>query len=156
MEDLVFKGENGQVFTNSLLVAQKFGREHKHVLASIRNLLNVAKKSTDKDLKTILDMFVLSKRYVPLNNNTCALRPTPVYLINRDGFSLLSMSFTGIKALVFKMQYIQAFNEMEAKQKEDKPDMLSEIELIVKSANALLDHERRLKHIEGFISYIFS
>lgn len=39
MEKLVFKGENGQVLSNSLLVAKKFGKEHKHVFDSIRVLI---------------------------------------------------------------------------------------------------------------------
>ena len=39
MNDLVFKGQNGQVLTNSLLVAEKFGKEHKHVLDAIRELI---------------------------------------------------------------------------------------------------------------------
>ena len=33
--------------------------------------------------------------------------------MNRDGFSLLAMGFTGKKALKFKLAYIQAFNTME-------------------------------------------
>jgi phage antirepressor YoqD-like protein len=33
--------------------------------------------------------------------------------MNRDGFTLLAMGFTGKKALKFKMQYIEAFNKME-------------------------------------------
>ena len=33
--------------------------------------------------------------------------------MNRDGFSLLVMSFTGEKALKWKIKYINAFNEME-------------------------------------------
>lgn len=33
--------------------------------------------------------------------------------MNRDGFTLLAMGFTGKKALQFKLRYIQAFNEME-------------------------------------------
>lgn len=32
MKDLVFKGESNQVLTNSLLVAEKFGKEHCDVL----------------------------------------------------------------------------------------------------------------------------
>ena len=36
------------------------------------------------------------------------------YLMNRDGFSLLVMGFTGTKALEWKLKYINAFNEMEA------------------------------------------
>lgn len=39
----------------------------------------------------------------------------PMYLMNRDGFSLLAMGFTGAKALEFKLAYINAFNEMEEK-----------------------------------------
>lgn len=38
MTELVFKGQNDQVLTNSLLVAEKFGKEHKHVLDVIRGL----------------------------------------------------------------------------------------------------------------------
>ena len=37
MEELV-KIENGKPVTNSLLVAEKFGKEHSVVLRSIRNL----------------------------------------------------------------------------------------------------------------------
>lgn len=40
-------------------------------------------------------------------------RQYPMYYINRDGFALLAMGFTGKKALQFKLSYIQAFNEME-------------------------------------------
>ena len=37
----------------------------------------------------------------------------PEYLMNRDGFSLLVMGFTGRKSLEWKIKYIQAFNAME-------------------------------------------
>ena len=36
-----------------------------------------------------------------------------MYIMNRDGFSLLAMGFTGEKALEWKLKYIQAFNNME-------------------------------------------
>lgn len=38
MTDLVFKGQNDQVLTNSLLVAEKFGKEHSKVMRDIENL----------------------------------------------------------------------------------------------------------------------
>ena len=38
MNELVFKGENNQVLTNSLLVAEKFGKEHRGVMQDIREL----------------------------------------------------------------------------------------------------------------------
>ena len=37
-----------------------------------------------------------------------------MYYMNRDGFTLLAMGFTGKKALEFKLKYIEAFNKMEA------------------------------------------
>lgn len=46
MDSLVFKGNNGQVVTNSLLVAEKFGKRHADVIRSIENLL----KSSDEEL----------------------------------------------------------------------------------------------------------
>ena len=36
-----------------------------------------------------------------------------MFLMNRDGFSLLVMGFTGKKALEWKLKYIKAFNQME-------------------------------------------
>lgn len=35
------------------------------------------------------------------------------FYMNRDGFSLLAMGFTGKEALEWKLQYIKAFNQME-------------------------------------------
>jgi phage antirepressor YoqD-like protein len=39
----------------------------------------------------------------------------PMFLMNRDGFTLLAMGFTGVKAMEFKIEYINAFNKMESK-----------------------------------------
>lgn len=39
MDSLVFRDDNGEADTNSLLVANKFGKEHKHVLDAIREIL---------------------------------------------------------------------------------------------------------------------
>ena len=38
MNELVFKGEGNQALTNSLLVAEKFGKEHRRVMQDIREL----------------------------------------------------------------------------------------------------------------------
>ena len=48
--------------------------------------------------------------YIEEQNNQRYL----MYLMNRDGFSLLVMGFTGKKALDWKLQYIKAFNQMES------------------------------------------
>lgn len=40
-------------------------------------------------------------------------RERRVIYMNRDGFTILAMGFTGKKALQFKLKYIEAFNQME-------------------------------------------
>lgn len=45
MKELVFKGESNQVLTNSLLVAEKFGKEHSDVLKAIDVLVSKMPKN---------------------------------------------------------------------------------------------------------------
>jgi phage regulator Rha-like protein len=40
-------------------------------------------------------------------------KSNPLFVMTRDGFSLLVMGFTGKEALKFKIEYINAFNQME-------------------------------------------
>lgn len=40
-------------------------------------------------------------------------RQANMFHIGRDGFALLSMGFTGMKALAWKLKFLQAFNDME-------------------------------------------
>lgn len=101
MNELVFKSDKGNPVTTSLLVAEKFGKNHRDVLASIDELIaGVAEKSAD--------LFYETEYIHPQNKQ--AYR---VYIMTRDGFSLLVMGFTGKKALKFKLEYIDAFNRME-------------------------------------------
>lgn len=99
MNEIVFKGANNQVLTNSLLVAEKFGKLHKNVIQVIKELITSAEKSAN--------LFVESA-YPDAYG-----RMQPMYIMNRDGFALLVMGFTGDKALQFKLDYIEAFNKME-------------------------------------------
>ena len=102
INELVFVGHDGQAVTNSVKVAEKFGKEHKHVLESVRKLMTAENSA-------VLQMFEEST-YVNEQNKT-----QPMYLMNRDGFTLLAMGFTGTKAMEFKIDYINAFNKMESK-----------------------------------------
>ena len=57
MNELVFKGQNDQVLTNSLLVAEKFGKRHADVIRSIDNILNTEDESLNAKMSLA---FVLS------------------------------------------------------------------------------------------------
>jgi Rha family phage regulatory protein len=82
-------------------VAEKFNKLHKHVLETIDEIL--------KTENSAFSFFYKSTYKVEGNNKTY-----PQYLMNRDGFSLLAMGFTGKKALAWKFKFIKAFNDMEA------------------------------------------
>lgn len=109
MTDLVFKGQNGQVLTNSLLVAEKFGKRHADVVRAIENSLTKGSELTNAKLRS---SFVLSS-YIDNKGEE-----RPMYIMDRDGFSVIAMGFTGDKAMDFKVEFISAFNAMEKKLKE--------------------------------------
>ena len=136
MNEIVFRGTNDQALTNSLLVAKSFGKEHKHVLDSIRKLIEgCAEISADPMFK--------ETTYVNEQNG----QAYPMYLMNRDGFTLLVMDFKGKRAMQFKLEYIMAFNSMEEHIKaSQKPK--SQLEILQMSINQLVEQEHRLSSVE--------
>ena len=108
MKDLVFRGQNDQVITTSLLVAETFEKEHRNVLKSIRKLMS----ATNVAVAQMFD----ETTYVNEQG-----KEQPMFFMNRDGFTLLAMGFSGERALKFKVDYINAFNAMEAELKSQKP-----------------------------------
>ena len=102
---------NGQVVVNSRRVSEDFGKQHKDVLESIRDILAAENSATKFFNESTFDN--RGKKY-------------PEYLMNRDGFSLLVMGFTGKEALQWKLKYIQAFNEMESQLSPKLPQNFAE------------------------------
>lgn len=136
MNEIVFRDANDQAVTSSLLVAEKFGKEHKHVLDSIRKLIEwCAEISADP-------MFE-ETTYVNEQNG----QVYPMFLMNRDGFSLLVMGFNGKKAMQFKLDYINEFNKME-KMIRDSIKPKSQLEILQMSINQLVEQERLLSSVE--------
>lgn len=115
MELVKFEESKNQIVVSSIDIARDFTKEHKVVLRSIENL--VAQNCAAKSMFFETSYENRGKQY-------------PMYLMNRDGFSLLVMGFTGKDALEWKVKYIQAFNEMEQK--------LNSPEFIVKKAMTYL------------------
>ena len=141
MNELVFKGQNGQVLTNSLLIAEKFGKEHQHVLRDIRTLIEGMSEIGDTP------MFVEST-YINEQNK----QEYQIFIMNRDGFTLLTMGFNGKKALKFKLEYIAAFNAMEKALKEQQNKKLSGAEFLLEQAKLMVEQERRLSNVENEIA----
>ena len=149
MKDLVFRGQNDQVITTSLLVAETFEKEHRNVLKSIRKLMS----ATNVAVAQMFD----ETTYVNEQG-----KEQPMFVMNRDGFTLLAMGFSGEKALKFKVDYINAFNKMETELKSQQTKQLSAAESLLQSVQLLVAHERQLailehnqKNMQGAISSLY-
>lgn len=151
MSDLVRINSN-QVVTDSRSVAEHFEKEHKNVLRAIDDL--VAQNSATKNMfyETSREYRGQSFRY---------------FLMNRDGFSLLVMGFTGAKALEWKLKYINAFNAMEKTLKDQRVKQVEQDKAKEMRAEAMLKNadSRRAKllleiaaasHIDGYKEMIMT
>lgn len=110
--DLVYRNGNGVPVTTSMIISEYFGKTHKDVMEAVKNILVSAEKSAETENQEIITYFELSNYETPLNNGTGAVRKTPMYIMNEEGFTLLAMGFTGEKARLFKIRYIKAFKAM--------------------------------------------
>lgn len=136
--ELVFKGENSQALTNSLLVAEKFGKEHGDVLKAIDALMS---KMSDNQCKGYFD-----DTSIEVSQPNGGVRYSRVVVMNRDGFTLLVMGFTGKKALQFKLDYIAAFNAMENELR--KPKQMTLSEQLLMQAQFNVEQEKRISAVE--------
>lgn len=106
MNELVYL-KNDEAVCDSLQVAEKFGKRHDKLVSEIERMYSdlIGKGCTRNGGDPL---FIKSSYVHPQNKQTYSM-----YLMNRDGFSLLVMGFTGKEALEWKLQYIRAFNQME-------------------------------------------
>lgn len=123
MDNLVIM-KNQQAVTTSLQVAETFNKNHRDVLAAIDDL-------KEGVAENYADLFYEDSYIHPQNKQKYRQ-----IIMNRDGFTLLAMGFTGQKALKFKLKYIEAFNQMEKETQQPKlPTSQRELALLALSAN---------------------
>lgn len=111
----------------SVEVAEHFGKRHQEILYAIEGRkcscggkgcqkcngrgyqqLGIMQEDLEISVKSHL-----SKMFKKSFYRDDGGRKRPIYYMNRDGFSLLVMGFTGKDAVAWKMGYIKAFNRME-------------------------------------------
>jgi anti-repressor protein len=101
MREIVLSMQSGEPVASSRQIAENFEKRHDHVIRDI--------DAIKKDVPNFGEMFF--ETTAPDSYG----REQRAYLMNRDGFTLLAMGFTGKAALEWKLKYIAAFNEMEKK-----------------------------------------
>ncbi|WP_052702595.1 Rha family transcriptional regulator [Vibrio sp. S234-5] len=100
--DLVFASQTNQLVTNSMKVAEYFGKQHRNVLAKLRSL-------------ECSGEFRSANFLAYHHKNEQNGEVYQAYQMTKDGFMFLVMGFTGKRAAEIKERYINAFNEMEQK-----------------------------------------
>jgi Rha family phage regulatory protein len=93
--------DHGQVRATSRDVARYFGKRHDNVVRAIRSIVAEAPELDGLTFEGIEYLDNLGRR-------------RPAFSMDRDGFTMLAMGFTGKDARRFQWAYIQAFNRMEA------------------------------------------
>lgn len=93
---------DGQPRAGSQDVAAAFDKAHKNVVQAIDKLIELAPELTGLN-------FQPSQMKSPGTRG----RIVRGYSMDRDGFSLLAMGFTGAKALEWKIKFLEAFRRME-------------------------------------------
>lgn len=146
-ETLLVTQQQGHVFTDSLKIAEHFGKRHDHVvrtIASLTTLLNAPNfgdinlsndlnfeginQPNESNVELINDFSRLN--FQPRNYTDSRGRQKPMYHLTKDGFALLAMGFTGAKALYWKVQFINAFNEMESQLRAQEQRYLAALDTI--------------------------
>lgn len=100
--------ENGHIYATSLVVAEKFEKRHDNVLRDIETII----KKCPVPNFSLLNFEERKYQYRTARNQ---LREAPYYVMTRKGFTMLARGFTGEKAFLWNLAYIEAFERMEAK-----------------------------------------
>ena len=103
--------ENNQPVTSSLQVAEVFDKEHKVVLKAIDDVI-------DGVAQNYADLFYEDTYTHPQNKQEYRQ-----IIMTKKGWTLIAMGFTGKKATQFKLDYINAFDEMEEMLKKSQPKL---------------------------------
>ena len=162
MNELVFRGQNDQVCTSSFKVAEFFEKNHPDVVRAIDRLCDKL-QSTDFQCDAKMSSEIIFEEHfedIPQPNG--GTKKGKYFIMNKDAFTLLTMGFTGKRALKFKVDYINAFNKMEAELKSQQTKQLSAAESLLQSVQLLVAHERQLailehnqKNMQGAISSLY-
>lgn len=115
--NLYHKGN--RVFCSSLQVADEFGKRHDHILADIE-AINLPKSREIKEIgdtaysaciENVAGFF--KENFTRSTYTDSRGRKQPMYLMTEEGFTLLTMGYTGIKAMSLKVSIIKSFKAMQ-------------------------------------------
>ena len=127
---VITRNNDGELVVTSRQVAEDFGKQHSHVLRTIKEKIS-GNPILDSE-KYFIESFYIDRG-----------KEYPEYLLTKDGFTFLVMGFTGSKADTWKIKYIEAFNKMEQAIKNPYSHLSKEVQAIF-----ALDHKQQQLAVE--------
>lgn len=115
--EVLFLSTDGQLFTTSRAVAERFGKRHSHVLRAIENLIadiGGCPSQPNFGLAISANTSFSERNFASAGYLDAQKKLRIEYRLTHDGFALLAMGFTGRDALAWKIAFLAAFNAMEA------------------------------------------
>lgn len=95
--------------TNTLIVSEHFGKNHKDVLRALRELISDCEEEFGR------------RNFAPAPYYDAQGKQRTMHALTKEGFMLLAMGFTGANATKLKIAFIQEFNRMESELKNRQP-----------------------------------
>jgi Rha family phage regulatory protein len=148
---------NQSVFTTSTKVAHTFGKSHKNVLRDIDVLIAGINEINASEGMLKIEHTPFKEVVVINQQNNQEYRS---FELNRDGFALLAMGYTGKEALKFKIAYINQFNAMEQQLNQKQLHHVEAQSMLIndlRNGNATLENRLKMlnksyKELDGFIN----
>lgn len=144
---VVFMRPNG-VFASSRDVAEFFGKQHKNVLRDIDELIASAPELAKPSAEGGMPNFEQGYYTLPSTGD----QQHRCYEMDRTGFTLIAMGFTGAAALGWKIKYIAAFDAMEEQLRNPETQMLLALRDPAQVRGMLLHFTEKVLSLESHVA----
>jgi Rha family phage regulatory protein len=136
--------QNGQAVTDSLTVAEVFGKRHDNVMKDIRNQINKLVLADEMDF-TLLNF---KERTFETEKGNLYNK----FELTEDAFALIAMSYTTPEAMKMKVSFLKEFKRI--KEELSKPKQLTEREQLAAVMKISFMQEEDIKHIKTEVENI--
>lgn len=137
MNQLVFI-ENNRIVTDSLTVAQVFGKRHADVLRDIENQIKKLQEANENEFT--------ERNFALSDYKDSTGRKLKRYLLTEEGFAIVTMSYVTVEAMKFKVKFINEFNRMKQQLVTPMPSYM--IEDKIARAERWIEEEKQRRELE--------
>lgn len=144
MNELVFVTPKGNVATDSLKVAEVFGKAHKDVLKTIRTHITKLEETGEQEFG--------KRNFAPTSFLDVQGKERPKYVLTEDAFTLIAMGYNTVEAMKFKVMFINEFNRMKEYIKQQQAPALTPMEQIAQAlelADGIIKEQKLLLEIQA-------